>query len=53
MEILGSDGSVQSVFVDADTGQVTKATVDARDTESGAGNENNEQGGQNGENEAD
>jgi uncharacterized membrane protein YkoI len=52
VEIVASDGSVQSLFVDSDTGQTTKAAVDAHDSEGGAGDENGEQG-ENGENEAD
>ena len=52
VEIVGSDGSMRSVFVDAVSGQVTNAVVDAGDSENGAANENGEQG-ENGENEAD
>jgi uncharacterized membrane protein YkoI len=52
VEIVASDGGVQSFFVDSDTGQTTKAAVDAHDSEGGAGDENGEQG-ENGGNEAD
>jgi uncharacterized membrane protein YkoI len=50
VEIVSPDGGMHSVFVDAQSGQVTKATADAADSENGM---EQEQSGQNGENEAD
>ncbi len=48
VEIVSPDGGTHSVFVDAQTGQISKAMVDTADTESGM-----EQQGEHGENEAD
>jgi uncharacterized membrane protein YkoI len=48
VEIIAPDGRIRSVFVDAESGQVTKATADAADTENGT----EQEGGEHGENEA-
>lgn len=44
VEIVAADGSVHSVFVDAKSGEVTKAVADAADSENGVEQEQGAEG---------